>query len=49
MAEQPNPAPAGLFYNLDMYFSEQTGNTRRYLHGTAVKKGALNTPTVRLF
>jgi hypothetical protein len=38
MAEQPNPALAGLFCDFDIFFVEQKGNPRRYLLGTAVKR-----------
>ena len=43
------PALYGLFFYIGSVFVGYIGNTRRYLLGTAVKKGALNTPTVCLF
>ena len=43
------PALYGLFFYIGSVFVVYIGNTRRYLLGTAVKKGALNTPTVILF
>ncbi|MGI6181783.1 MAG: hypothetical protein ACOYIE_06865 [Agathobaculum sp.] len=49
MALQSYPALCGLFFYIGSVFVGCIGNTRRYLLGTAVKKGALNTPTVCLF